>query len=203
MIDPLFFKLNPNNPIENDTLVRMKNLSTHNNLTCIFPYSSKEFINKNKIGSKRNVFINSRYRMHNGYAREIRMDKELPIVQNVIHAALYCAIYMGFTEIYLIGCDMTGMLTSFIQDELEEKISLEHVYQYTNEEKERMLKVRKENNNEVMLNAYGLTFSIFRNIYEYCLKRDILLFNATIGGALDNIPRISFDSLVKKEGEFK
>lgn len=199
MVDPLFFSLDANNPVENDTLVRMQELKYKKDTRCIFPYTSKSFIEKSKISNDQTIYIHSRYRMHNGYDRDIRMDKNLPLVQNVIHAAIYCAIYMGFKEIYLLGCDMTGILTSYIKEQTELNIEDEHVYEYTNEEKMRMLKVRNDNNNEIMLKSYGVTFGVFRNIYNYCKNRGINIYNATIGGALDNIPRVVYEDILLEE----
>ena len=197
MVDPLFFSLNPNDPIEYDTLNRMQELQCYSNLTCIFPYTSKEYVEKNGLSHKDVTYIHSRYRMHDNYKKDIRMDRCLPQVQNVVHAAIYCAIFMGFSEIYLMGCDMTGFLTNFIKDEADFDVEKEHVYSYTENEKKRMIKVRNNNNNETMLKAYGVTFAIFRNIYEYCKRKNIQIYNASIGGALDNLPRIKYEEIFR------
>ncbi|PFA66938.1 hypothetical protein CN378_12575 [Bacillus sp. AFS015802] len=196
MVDPLFFSLNEKDSTDYDTLKRMQELKNNNNLVCIFPYTAKDFVENYKINNENTLYIHSRYRMHDNYKKSIRMDRSLPLIQNVVHGAIYCAIYMGFTEIYLMGVDMTNILTSYIKEETELNIEKEHVYTYTENEKKRMLRVRNSNDNETMLKLHGIIFSVFRNIYEYCDQRNIKIYNATISGGLDNIPRIKYEDVV-------
>lgn len=202
MVDPLFFSLRENEPSENDTLQRIKNLSSYENLTLILPYTSKQFIENNHIGNKTNIYIESRYRSYDGFKRKIRMDKYMPQVQTVVHAAIYCAIYMGFSKIYLLGCDMTGILENYVKstkDQDNEKFI--HVYGYNEQEKERIRKVHQMNDNEIMLKSYATMFSVFRNIHDYCDRNGIQIYNITQGGALDNLPKLSLDEVLSELGE--
>jgi hypothetical protein len=59
-----------------------------------------KYINKNKI---RYLFLNGFFRENLNF--NINITKPLPDLINVILSCLIVAKYMGFREIYLIGCD--------------------------------------------------------------------------------------------------
>ena len=93
----------------------------------------------------------------------------------VYDGALQMAVYMGFSNIYLIGADCTVEATQkkqhFIEDYEDDKIS----------------------------KSYGLDIPQILKGYEsakkYCRQHGINLYNATRGGSLDVLERVDFDSL--------
>lgn len=199
MVDPLFFSLDKNNKDENDSFQKMKTILTKKNIKFILPYTSKEYLINNNMYSENTFLIRSRYKMHENYSKKIMLHDDLPQIQNVVHAAIYSAIYMGFKEIYIIGCDMTNLLTNYVREDSENSIEEEHFYEYTAEEKNRMTSLRKSIDNETMLELHALIFNIFNNTRKYCERNEIKLYNAGISSALDNLPRITFNEIFKSK----
>lgn len=89
----------------------------------------------------------------------------------ITHAALQLAVYMGFTEIYLLGVDCNY-----------EKGSLNnHFYKETEQDK-------ASANTDEMLSGY-------LSIRKYTDSNGIKVYNATRGGMLEVFERVDFDSL--------
>lgn len=87
-------------------------------------------------------------------------------------AAIPLAMFMGCTEIYLLGADCT----------LAEDSKKQHfVEDY-------------DNFSKAILDVDGL-FDAYRHIKSYIDERGIKIYNATRGGALEIFPRVDFDSL--------
>jgi hypothetical protein len=104
---------------------------------------------------------------------------------------------MGFNEIYLIGCDMTSVFLTF-EANSEGKVDVVkdfHAYEYTDNEKKRLLKDYNVLDNEAIMYDYGKTFTIFKRIKKYCKKNNILIANAGIGGGLDVFERVLYEDL--------
>ncbi len=98
-----------------------------------------------------------------------------------IYTMLQVAVYMGITEIYLLGIDFTF--------KREVKIDGNQVL---NEKIKDHANFIGENNGiyhtDVMLKGYGLA-------KEYCEKHGIKIYNATRGGQLEKFERVNFDDL--------
>lgn len=197
MIDYLFFELNEDDPIENDTLTRMKQLKKYEDITFVFPWRFKKKIRQQGIGNKNNIYIDERFRVYDGYNMEVRLDKSIIVVGTVVQAAVLCAIYMGFSEIYILGCDLTDFLATYIKDDInEDNVDTRHIYSYTNAERERMRRLYDEGLNEQRLYYTYIQLRTFRIINEYCKKKEIKLYNIAQGSALDCLPRKNLNEVL-------
>lgn len=196
MIDPLFFSLSENNPDENDTLRRIIQIAEDPNVSLIFPIEAYEYICKNIATSERHIFIKGRYKMCDKYNADFNMAGYLPSSNSVVITAIYCAIYMGFKRIVILGNDMTGLMDNYIKrsPNLTEKFT--HIYEYTEEEKNRMKKVHATHNNEAMLEGFTEMFKDYRRINEYCSANNIQILNASQETALDNIPFCNLNDIL-------
>ncbi len=132
-----------------------------------------------------------------GEMRKIDITMEFPIFRTVVQYALCIAIYMGFSEIYLLGCDTSTILPSF-----------QHLL---GESAETSLHAYKDKVGESYLNRvtdyYGMEhllyqqyemFKAYRQIFEYCSQRGILLKNLSTRTALDMIPRDSVENIIRR-----
>ncbi|MCK9368650.1 DUF115 domain-containing protein [Candidatus Dojkabacteria bacterium] len=166
--------------------------------TCIF--SVKNLQNIKKFGLDK--FLDIRYvlpalTMNEDFKKEINMCGLIPSGQNVIHTAIYCAIYMGFTEIYLLGCDMTGFMQYLETDRTIENNEYGHVYKYSENYKKFQEKLKTTRDNEFMITAYSKTFQIFKAIRKYADSRSIKIINLTKGGILDVFPKQRYEDIIK------
>ena len=90
----------------------------------------------------------------------------------VVYACLQWAVYLGFKEIYLLGCDFNFSKNFDSPDD--------HFYQ----------KVEQH---------YTFNYKIVEKSYEnaqtYAHTHGIMIYNATRGGKLEVFPRVDFDKL--------
>lgn len=174
----------------------LENLSKNKHKpVCIFPLRfQKYFESKGYDKSLEIIYVYPSSK--SGTVNEIDFTKKIPPYQNVINVALYSAISLGFSEIYLIGCDMTGLVKVYDDNDNIEYGG--HFYEYdNNQEKSTMDKLHAERSNEFMLKAYGYVFELFRLTNDYAVKKGVKIYNATKGGTLDVFPRVKFEDLIK------
>ncbi len=124
----------------------------------------------------------------------IDLSKNLYIAQNVVQGAIYIALYMGFKEIYLIGCDMTSFIETMNYNATRNFISY-HAYDIDDEDKKALDKNKKIRDNAYMLKDYYITFEIFKKIKEFADEKSIRIINSTKNGLLDMYPRKDYESL--------
>ena len=198
-IDPMYSSLESSKPQGADTIELLKSINYPDKQpACLVSYEGLSSYKKNGLVNHLNLYYLYQHRnMLNRYSHSIDLTKNIPSSQNVTQAAIFSAIYMGFKEIYLIGCDMTSVFLTFETNEDGERAISKsfHAYQYNINEEKTMLKNANKHDNEYMLYDYAKTFTIFKRIRKYAEKNDIKIFNATIGGGLDVFERVKYSSL--------
>lgn len=161
---------------------------------CVFPINSINYLSKIEINNELEIIYVMQGQKKDKITN-IDLTRPIPQYQNVINVALYTAIYLGFTEIYLLGCDMTGFITIYNDDGTLDYGG--HFYETENtKEKKIMDDLHKSRSNEFMLKAYGYVFELFRLTNDYAIKKDIKIYNATKGGALDVFPRVKYEDVI-------
>ncbi len=116
--------------------------------------------------------------------------------QTVIQTAIYIALYMGFSEIYLLGCDMTGFLEYYEKTDHLKQEKFKHAYE-RNKEQEKMLSSLGYSN-EFWLKAFGKMFEIYNSIKTNISNNypGVKIINLTRGGALDVFERKEYEEVV-------
>ncbi len=107
-------------------------------------------------------------------------EKELYNGYTVTYAAIQMAAYMGFKEIYLLGCDCNYSVDNTIK-----------VESYPDE---RMYDASKVG----MPPDIAYMFSMYEVCKKFCEERGITVYNATRGGKLEVFERVDFDDLFEK-----
>ncbi|MCI7040912.1 MAG: DUF115 domain-containing protein [Lachnospiraceae bacterium] len=128
---------------------------------------------------------------------ELKVDITKPIYtcRTVVQLAVVVAIYMGYEEIYLLGCDGTNILDDF-NSILTGKTLHTHFY----DSKERFkYKDEVKITSEYVCYAQYRVYLMWRLISEYCKKNNIVLKNVIKETLIDSIEKISFCNLKKKE----
>lgn len=90
----------------------------------------------------------------------------------VTNIAIAIAMYMGYEEIYLIGVDCSDLNKHFINDVTDAEKDDKYVYDAI----------------QAQLHGYKI-------MQQEAAKRNVKVFNATRGGALDIFPRVNLDDL--------
>ena len=107
--------------------------------------------------------------------------------RTVVYTAIQIAVYMGFKQIYLLGCDhdylsdITRVTNHHFYQEGEGISDVEHLSEFTTEK---------------WLEEYYLRWKQYRLMKQYLELKEIQIFNATRGGLLDVFPRIDYEKFV-------
>lgn len=202
LIDSGYSKLNLNfkDDIITRDLLKKINYETKKPV-CILNFDGKLAFDKYDLDDLDKYYLYQHRNMTESYSHKINLCANLPSSQNVIQAAIFSAISMGIKKIYLIGCDMTSIFLNFKSDSDGNVTIAEdnHAYEYTDNEKKRLLKDYNILDNEKVLHDYAKTFTIFKQIKKYCERNNIEVFNSSIGGGLDVFDRVKFSSLFESD----
>lgn len=157
-----------------------------NKTECFVPIVAKGFFKKYRTHLKMNYF-SYKLKFDENFDKEINFTQHIPEFKNVVQYAIILAVYMGFQEIYLLGCDSTA-IRYWIDKERELKTTGLHCYEDPEDEKvvENITKNRKMK--DILYDQY-IMFQAYDTLFKYCKRRRIKLYNLTEGGLLDSIPR--------------
>ena len=192
LADPRYYNLNNKLEEDREVIELIKSLSTNPELICFFPINAFEFVRQNNLDDKLNIsYFMAANTFYEGIKKEINLAKTIYASPTVIQFGIQIALYMGFSDIYLLGCDMTGF--EEIRN-VDNSMQSAYAYQLTENEKKRMLRSTMHNGEELFY-AYARNYTIYRIMNSYCTKRSVNLYNATKGGLLDNLKRVEFDYL--------
>ena len=115
------------------------------------------------------------------------ITKPLFSCRTVIYCAIQLAVYMGFKEIYLLGCDHdylndTSRVTNHHFYKEEDGVSdVQHLGAFTTER---------------WFEEYHLRWKQYRLMDEFLQTKGIQIFNATDGGMLDVFPRVKYEEVI-------
>ena len=126
---------------------------------------------------------------------EFPINRPLPVCATCIHYAVLIAMYMGFSEIVLLGCDCTG-LVNIINARMENANEYTYAYNISNNEAERMRKQQERSKLADEVWWYSKLFKTYGVLYAYCQKRGCNLMNATNGTVLDEVPKVNLKDLI-------
>ena len=190
--DPMFFdeKLKFNKEFKELMLKTCKSKKT----ITFFESVGYKYIKKNKLLKATNACFFKAY----GFVGDdvnLNFSEYVSGASTVVHYAIEMAIYMGFKEIYLLGCDCS-MIIPFINSR-ENKVHWEESHVYETDSQEKTITQYLSNNYSMESQLFGNArmFIGYRKLNEYCVKNKILLRNATSGGLLDNIKRVKYEEL--------
>ena len=196
--DPAFFNIDLSKPEDLELLSVMKSVNTRNNTpTVFFPIEQRNFAVKHKLDQALDLhFFRPGLQMKSSI-NSIDFARFIPSFSTVVHYCIAAAIYMGFKEIYLLGCDNTSLIT-IIQAATEQKIS-EYAYDVSENEQKRMASLLNNHTLYDYTISYANTLRDYTELYMYCERNGIMLRNCTENSAIDSIPHIDFSSVMKKD----
>ena len=126
--------------------------------------------------------------------KDIDFTKPVPRFSTVCHYLICLAVYMGFSEIYILGCDCTGFVT--LANTYDESAgNYQYAYEMTENEKKRLKRNNMKCSIQNELKWYANIFDEYEHLFEYCERHNVKLYNATVGGVLSSIPRVKFETL--------
>lgn len=197
--DALFFDITTDNSGDCELLEVMKQVNSENNKPTVFyEISAKPMIQRNKLDE----IIDIEYIKQVNMNVDIMLRKPLdfshsvPNMPTVVHAAICLAVYMGFKQIYLLGCDCTGFINC-AKSKMKQSNDVLYGYSVSELERERMERVTNRRTIRDELQSFVFLFDLYEKLYVYCKNNGVELFNATKGGLLDSMPRVNLDDILK------
>lgn len=126
-------------------------------------------------------------------ARGLDLSCSIPAPQSVPIMALYIALYMGFRQIYLLGCDHDWILHLNTSTHFYEESQHALVRAGYNEWGEADL--------DSECRSYVSLWQQYKALQQAAHAKSIHIFNATAGGLLDVFPRVLYESLFVEKGK--
>jgi len=181
----------PNYLTVEDSLVIDDNIENFNQLKKInkfYPFDQRNKLVKDDFSffvEFRRVFQNNIYKNHFRFNNE---DEIFFWGGTVIYFSLQLAYYMGFKEIYLIGIDLTYKIPKDAKIEKDIITSNSDDPNHFNPLYFGKGKKWHLPETERMQKSFDFAF-------KHLHKKNVKLYNSTVGGKLKNIPRRNFNSL--------
>lgn len=197
--DPVFFRIDENNPEDMELLQTMLSVAQDNPaLECFFPVQQADFVRRFHLDEHLHInYYYTGYGIYEGFNGKIDYTKQVPGFGTVVHWCVTMAIYMGFREIYLLGCDNTGIITT-VKSILHQNDDNDYAYAVSDNEKTRMEKMLAGSSLEAYLQSYCQTLTDYRLLYAYCRSRQIKLVNCSAETVVDSVPRDSLTRVLQQ-----
>lgn len=208
--DERIFRLNEDIPSDLEALKYLEKLiKSSDEIKFFSKISSKSCIENSKYLKDMNVnYYMDGLTFHDDYNLDIDMTKQIPWFPTVIDYCIFIAIYMGFEEIYLLGCDCTGFLRvcSLEQNIIKKEKKYYYGYEVGDSESKRI-------ENQLLNDGIGDELEIWSKIFRYydyiqkmVKKQNIKIVNCTGEGLLNSFECKSLDEVLnnyKKKGDKK
>lgn len=157
--------------------------------TCFFGLSDKDVVDKAVFQGPEREIRYLRFQPRPTLGNGIDLTGTLASPISVAIMALWVAIYMGFTEIYLLGCDHNGL---WKWDGASRENKLEHFYDGAPSIGYQPFDVDQS------LKAHLKVREQYRWTKGVADAMGTRIFNATPGSYIDLFPRVDFESVVKR-----
>lgn len=193
--DLSFFELREDQKYNHEELIENYLRIAEEQPICFVPDSAYDFIVKNKLDEVLNInyfslfsSIDSKIRSH------FDLSRAISCYSTVVQYAISIAIYMGFKEIYLLGCDCTNII-SLLNSAMN--IRSEGMHAYKNDDVNERYKELLEHwsMKEAFYDQYFL-FEGFETLKAECDKRDIKLVNCSSSTLINELPRANFPDIL-------
>ncbi|MFG6384195.1 MAG: DUF115 domain-containing protein [Lachnospiraceae bacterium] len=154
-------------------------------------FSSKDVYDRIE-GEKDNVIYLNRVNQKNYTVSKDILAYYVPAQATVMTLMIEMAIYMGMKEIYLLGVDCTNTFTAgHFEDSYTDKSVDEYNLEWVRKKTNRPHLTLKELGEERRLRS----LDAYQKLKEYANKKQVKIYNATRGGALEVFERIDFDRI--------
>lgn len=151
----------------------------------------------NRICKRKNInYLKAGIELFDEFDMEADFTKYVPTFTTVVQYAILLAVYMGFKEIYLLGCDSTSV-KSMIDLCLNEQIESFHAYSIEKDDAKHQLNQIKINweMDKYLYDQYRL-FLGYRVLNTYCRRRKVKLINLTSSTLIDTIPKMDITEVL-------
>lgn len=184
--DPIFFNADLDKE-ENQELIKsfFQIKTSSGSPICFLPIEAENFARTIKLSDAVDIRYFYAHKNFDYCTEDIDLAKESYSFGTVVQYAIGIALYMGYSEIYLLGCEATGLL-NFINSYLKKEIK-DYAYHISESESRRMLDVTKEYDMEHEFACWGTVFHQYKLLNSYCFNRGVKLINCTPESIIDSL----------------
>lgn len=195
--DPIFFDVDPNKE-ENQELIEsfFKIKTSSGSPICFLPIEAEDFAKKMGLSDVLDIRYFYAHKDFDYCTEDIDLTKESYSFGTVVQYAISIALYMGYSEIYLLGCETTGLLNT-INNYLHRDIK-DYAYDISKNESKRMLGMMKEYDMEHEFKSWGIVFHQYKLLNRYCIDRGVKLINCTPESIIDSLEYIELSKVLKQ-----
>ena len=161
------------------------------NPTVFFSSRIEPYVEKYRLADEMNIrYFFESARLMLGEKDRVDMTKVMPKMFSVVHVAILSAMYMGFSEIILLGCDCTGFVT--LANEFSGKKADQEQYCYTTDAADMEISQEAMRSSRIVdeLQSYVDMLKNYEVLSKMAQKNGVSIMNATDGGVLDVFPRV-------------
>lgn len=167
------------------------------NPVCFIPAEAYPFVKKNGMDKELKLhYVKTNKSMLDKEIIDIDLTKGIYACTTVVQTAIQIAIYMGFSKIYLLGCDSTNILTH-LNTILGKKNTELHAYSAAVDNAYSATKelMQTWNTNRFIYDHY-LIFRGYELLYNYCNNHGIELINCSEPTLITEIPKRHFCDII-------
>ncbi|WP_428049137.1 hypothetical protein [Candidatus Avelusimicrobium caledoniensis] len=197
--DPDFYTEN-DSPEGEEFLHVIKSVKTSDNTPQVFyKLEGYNFVRRHHLDQILNIayYDNRMVNLTRNPQSFIDFTHQVPEVLSVVQFAIEMAVYMGFKEIYLLGCDCSGFIST-AQMRLQLNEDSLYGFELSLNEKTRLTKRSSVISMKQDLIQYVAIFEGYEYLQRYCNRNKRFLYNATEGGLLENLPRVHLCDILAK-----
>lgn len=197
-IDENFFKVDTNNdPTDLEMFETMRKVAEEQRISCFYPSSAYKLIKKYGLDRNNNAYyLYPKLRFYDHYDLRCDISKLMPSFGTVVQYAIFAAVYMGIKEIYLLGCDSTGIMSTL--NAILKTSNDTYAYKVTDVEKKRMEHMVARASVVDYAYTYYTSLKAYKILYNYCKKRNVTLCNCSKHSVLDMLPYAPMEDIVSK-----
>lgn len=191
--DPLFFE---NTEIGKEERKQFSNVSKKcSNLRYLFPGGAKCVVENEGNFELEQVyyFYASRdiERLGNYY---IDLQCEIPKTQSTIHACIYWAIYMGVSEIYLLGCEETQIFNA-LKAHLGEDTN-GYAFEQDDKKIKMLSDISKSRSVEYTCLGHSIIYKNYKDIDKICIANGVKLFTCAKETLVKNLEYVDYNEVI-------
>jgi hypothetical protein len=199
-VDGTFFRLQPDRLEDMELLQVMRSVNSgDHHPTVFYSLEAKDMIDRFDLTSEINInyFDSVNFNTNKALKYSIDFCHAVPNFGTVVQYAICLAVYMGFKEIYLLGCDCTGFI-SIAQAKLRTMKQSGYGYEISTNEKKRMERINDERPMHLELIWQAQIMVEYGLLADYCTRHGTKLLNATSGGLLETLPRTNLVTTLRQ-----
>ena len=197
-VDRNFFEIDKEKPEDMELLDCMKKCArSTDEIICFYPIEQYDFVKENDLLIDNKTYFIKPI-LHMGDVKSFSSDISNLTYSfgTVVQNAIVSAIYMGFTEIVLLGCDSTGIINTL--NASMKKVNDEYGYVVSDNEKLRMERMVARSKVTDYAYSYYMTLKGFSYLQQVCESKNIEIINCSATSVLDMIPRKSLTEVLNR-----